>query len=449
MRSIKFLGASGDVTGSAYLLTGSDGSHVMIDFGLFQGGKSLSDLNYQPLLFDPKQLKAIFLTHAHLDHCGRLPLLVFNGYFGKIYMTEPTAALVAVVLQDAAKVGEQDLKHPSLYGLDEVQKVLDMIVVVQYDKPVEIAGFAVTFKDAGHILGSASIQLTDLGDKKSIVFSGDLGNSPEDIVRPTEHFDQSDFVVMESTYGDTTHPNEDVSGIIGEEISLVTKNGGVLLIPAFSLERTQELLHRIYHLKKDGKVSEHTPVFLDSPMGIQATDIFKDFRTFYNQELQSHTDDPFSFPGLIVTESARDSRDIIKAMNPKVIIAGSGMMSGGRILHHAKQYLNRETTRILFVGYQAEDTLGRKILDGANSVWIDDMHVRVLAKVREIKSMSSHADQPKLIDWLSQIKQVSQVILTHGEEEKRHVLASVIIQKLQLHNVLLPEIGEEHLFKQT
>lgn len=447
MKKIKFLGAAGEVTGSSYLVTGNDDSKILIDFGMFQGPPEVSDLNYKQLAFKPADLKGVFLTHAHLDHCGRLPLLVSGGYFGKIYMTAPTRALIEVVLRDAAKVSGEDRGREALYTIEEVEKVLNMTEVVAYDKPFQIGTFSITFKDAGHILGSASIEIIDTGsaEKEKIVFSGDLGNSPEDIVKPTEYIDTADIVVMETTYGNAAHPKEDSTAILQEEINSIESNGGVLLIPAFSLERTQELLHKIHHLKKDGKIKADTPVFLDSPMGIHATTIFKAFTTFYNDELQRHTDDPFNFEGLVITEEARDSMDIIRAMPPKIIIAGSGMMTGGRILHHALNYLPQNTTRILFVGYQAEETLGRTILSGIKNVKIGDKQIHVRARIREITSMSSHADQPKLFTWLEHIKGVSRVFLTHGEEKQRQMFLQLVLHDLGIKKVILPQNGEEHV----
>jgi metallo-beta-lactamase family protein len=293
-------------------------------------------------------------------------------------------------------------------------------------------------------LGSASIEVVDRGDNRKIVFSGDLGNTPEDIIKSTEYIDNADIVVMETTYGDKVHPAEDPSQILMEEINKIEADSGVLLIPAFSLERTQEILHRINHLKKDKKINLDTPVFMDSPMGIRATQIFGQFREFYNEELQSHKDDPFGFEGLAVTEEARDSKEIIKAIDPKVIIAGSGMLSGGRILHHAMNYLPRSTTRILFVGYQAEETLGRKILQGARSVRMYDKQISVRASIREIKTMSSHADQPRLLKWLQHIQGVKKVFLIHGDTEQRTAFGEKVKQIPGLQDVTLPMNGEEH-----
>lgn len=443
MKKIAFLGAAGEVTGSCYIVTAQDDTQVMVDYGLFQGSKEVADLNYQKPHFDPSRVKGVVLTHAHLDHCGRLPMLVYGGFKGKIYMTAPTFSLIEVILNDAAKVAEEKVDVPPLYGADEVRKTLSMVEVVEYEKEIVFGTFAVKFIDAGHILGSASVEIVDRADGKKAIFSGDLGNTPEDIIKPTVFSDSADIVVMETTYGDKVHPDEDPTQILQEEINKVEAESGVLMIPAFSLERTQELLHKINHLKKDGKIRMDTPVFMDSPMGIRATEIFKQFREFYNEELQSHTDDPFGFEGLAVTIEARDSKEIIKAMEPKVIIAGSGMMSGGRILHHAANYLSNKTTRLLFVGYQAEETLGRKILQGAKNVVISDRNVTVKASIREIKTMSSHADQKKLLNWLGHIKGVKKVFLVHSDVEQRITFQKKIQETLGLTDITLPLNGQE------
>ncbi len=443
MKKLSFYGASGEVTGSSYVVTTQSDEKILIDLGMFQGDRETVDLNHKPLPFKPSELKAVILTHAHLDHCGRLPLLIFGGYFGKIYMTEPTAALAEVILQDSARIAQENLDYPPLYSLEEVEKILNMIEIVDYNSSITIGGFTFTLRDAGHILGSASIEIVDNVSHKKVVFSGDLGNSPEDIIRPTQFIDDAHYVVMESTYGDKSHPAEDAIEILKEEINAVEEKSGVLLIPAFSLERTQELLHRIHHLKKDGKIRKQTPVFLDSPMGIRATLIFKQFREFYNEELQSHTDDPFSFEGLVVTEDSRDSREIIRAMEPKVIIAGSGMMSGGRIMHHAANYLSRKSTRLLFVGYQAEETVGRKILHGSKNVKIGKRNIQVKSAIREIASLSSHADQPKLKKWLSHIQKVERVFLIHGETEQRNIFAEIVKNEIGIKDVTLPMKNQE------
>ncbi|MBX4206133.1 MBL fold metallo-hydrolase, partial [Candidatus Microgenomates bacterium] len=280
---------------------------------------------------------------------------------------------------------------------------------------------------------------------KKIVFSGDLGNTPEPIEQPTEFIDSSDFVVMESTYGGRTHSTENALEVLQKEINTVENFNSALLIPAFSLERTQTLLHMIDHLKKEGKVKNETTVYLDSPMAIKATYIYTQFPNYYSKELSEHTnhDDPFDFPGLVSIDSAKESNSIEQTRGTKVIIAGSGMMSGGRILSHAAKLLPIPTTRLLFVGFQAEGTIGRQILEGAKVVSIYGSKVTVNVKLRELTSISAHADEPKLLNWLSKIKNVQTVFLTHGEDEARKLILPKIQNNLHISNVYLPKLHEE------
>lgn len=443
MSKISFFGAAGEVTGSSFVLTADDQTQVLIDFGMFQGSREQIAQNYAMLDFDPSSLKAVFITHAHLDHSGRLPLLIYGGFKGKVLMTEPTRALVEVILTDSARIAEKDMTKQPLYTIEQVDKILQMIQIVEYDRTTSIGPFTAVFRDAGHILGSSSIEITDSSSTPSqkIVFSGDLGNTPQDIMNPTRYIDSADIVVMESTYGDKNHPQEDVIGIMQEEINAVEKDGGVLMIPAFSIERTQELIHRIHHMKAEGKISAEIPVFLDSPMGSHVTQIYREYADFCNDEIHAHTNDPFIFDGLRITDESYQSKKIIGVPNPKVIIAGSGMMSGGRIMHHSENYLSSPTTHILFVGYQAEDTMGRKILEGAQSVVINNENYTVKAKIREIETLSSHADQGKLLKWLGHIKGVKKVFLVHGEPEQREVLKGKITEELGITDITLPEKG--------
>lgn len=443
MQSISCFGAAGIVTGSNFLLTGNKGDKILIDFGMFQGDAATTAHNFEKLPFKPSDISAVLLTHAHLDHCGRLPLLVYAGFKNKIYMTSPTRALSDLVLLDSARIAKENIHKPALYTEEEVYKVLEMVEIIDYEQEFHVGDFKISFFDAGHILGAASILLVEKSTGKKIVFSGDIGNFPQDLVRPTKFIKQADYVVMETTYGDRVHSQEDASEIIAEEIRAVEKNGGTLLIPAFSLERTQELLHRIHHLKKEAKVLEETPVFFDSPMGITATEIFKDFKEYYNDELKKHTDNPFAFGGLVITSDTRDSKDIKKAWGAKVIIAGSGMMTGGRILGHARLYLPELTTRLLFVGYQAEQTLGRKILEKPKRVTIGDESITLRAKVRDTQALSSHADQPKLLEWLGNVQGVQKVILVHGEEDQRRQFVRKVKDELKIKDIVLPQMREK------
>ncbi len=417
MDSIRFLGAAGTVTGSSYVIQKDSGKGIMVDLGMFQGPFHIENLNRAPLDVSIPDIEGVVLTHAHLDHCGRLPLLAQLGYTGKIYMTKPTRELIEIVLLDAAKISHSQNDEP-LYTEEDVQRVLDMSSVVDYHTPFEIGGYGISMYDAGHILGSASVLIN--GAQK-MIFSGDLGNSPEELLHATERIAAADVVVMESTYGDRTHHVEDTDTMLQNEINSVERNGGVLLIPAFSMERTQEILHKIDHLKRENKVLAATPVYLDSPMAIKTTSVYKEFKNLYSPELTNHVkkDDPFDFPGLSLVESVDESKAILGVYGAKVIIAGSGMMSGGRIMYHALEYLSYRSSRLFIVGYQGEGTLGRDILDGARVVTIKGRKVQVNATVTHSSGMSAHADQPKLLSWFNSIQGVKRLVLTHGEDGPR------------------------------
>jgi metallo-beta-lactamase family protein len=444
---LSFFGAAGTVTGSCFGV----GEEILVDFGMYQGVPESLGSNRDNLGFDPAALKSVLITHAHLDHCGRLPLLAKSGFLGKIFMTPATRDLVEIVLMDSAKIAEQNALEEGvepLYSSLDVEETLRRIEVCEYSQKFMVDdGIEACFYDAGHILGSASVKIESEG--KSIVFSGDLGNSPQDIVKPTVIPENSDFVVMESTYGDRVHTHDDVVKIIEDEVNTVDKSKGTLLIPAFSLERTQELLHIFDHLKKEGKIDASLPVYLDSPMAIRATEVFGKYRNLFNKETLEHSksDDPFDFPGLIVTASSNDSRKIAGRMGGKVIIAGSGMMSGGRIMNHAAHYLPSDKTRLLIVGYQGVGTLGRDILEKYEQssgrtfeVVIGRKTVAVNAVVNSIEGMSAHADQNQLMKWLSGIKGVKKVFLVHGEDG-REPLAYRIKKELNL-AVGLPVVGD-------
>lgn len=444
---LTFIGAAGTVTGSGFILTSDSGRSILVDLGMYQGTKEEEKLNYVPLSFDPSTLIGVVLTHAHLDHCGRLPILMRGGYHGRLYMTRATASLTQLTLSDAAHVMTLHEENPPLYNIHDVEKLLGRVMAVNYDEEFTIGPFRLTMKDAGHILGSASVVIRDTsayGAIKSIVFSGDLGNSPEDIVRPTEPVGAVDAVVMESTYGDKLHPKEDTMALIQREFNSVEESGGTLLIPAFSLDRTQELLHKIDHLKKEGRIRNETPVFLDSPMAISATEIYESYRELYSKELTEHSkvDDPFNFPALSMVQESRESRKIKEVEGAKVIIAGNGMMAGGRILKHSVEYLPIPTTRLLMVGYQGVQTLGRQIAEGARDVVIDGHPVHINATVSESIGMSAHADQAGLLSWLGAIKGVKKVFLAHGENPAREAFSQKVKSDLNIQDVFIPSIQQ-------
>ncbi|MFA5933217.1 MAG: MBL fold metallo-hydrolase [Microgenomates group bacterium] len=435
MQKVQFFGAAGGVTGSCNLLIGEH-TQILIDLGMFQGIDDKNGINASPLAFDVTAISAVLVTHAHLDHCGRLPLLIKNGFKGKVYTTQATKDIVAVSLLDSAGIAQEN--GLLLYTPQDVEELVSLIEVVDYNQPFKVGEYDINFKNAGHILGSASIEISN---NETIVFSGDLGNTPEDLIPATEYISKADFVVMESTYGDSSHPEGDASQTIQNEINEVEKNGGVLLIPAFAIERTQEVLHIIGHLKQKGLVKNETPVYLDSPLALEVTEIFKKYPNLYNQSTFKESS-PFDFSNLNIIETFKQSKSIIKDRGPKIIIAGSGMLTGGRILQHLKNYISLPTTRLLMVGYQAVNTLGRELEEGAKQIAINEAVLSVRAVVTKIDSLSSHADLPKLLTWLKHIQGIKKVFINHGEINQRNSLAEKIKTETEIKNVELPEMNQ-------
>lgn len=444
---IKFLGAAGTVTGSCYVLTSGSGKSILIDLGMFQGPPEIEKLNRVPFDYDLSHLAGAVLTHAHLDHSGRLPILLSHGFRGNIWMTPPTRDLTEISLYDSAKIAKED-SRPALFNHDLAVQTVLKFETVDYRIPKQIGDFMITFRDAGHILGSASLEIVDNNPNseiKKIVFSGDLGNSPEPLEQATELIDNSDVVVMESTYGDRIHPKGSPVEAVQTEINAIEKSGGTLLVPTFSLDRTQEMLHMIMHLKKDGKIKNETPIFMDSPMAEKATRVYVNYPKDFNSHIQNDLKigDIFVFPGLTVIGRSGESAALHDNPAPKVIIAGSGMMSGGRIVAHAAYYLPIASTRLMIVGYQAVGTLGRRILNGDKTLNINGITVNVKATVSETQAMSSHADQAQLMVWLKHIKGVKKLILTHGEDEPRAILAKKITDELKIKDITLPVSNQE------
>jgi len=439
--NVKFLGAAGQVTGSSFLLTAKSGQQILIDCGMFQGASEVEQLNKKPIECNVSRLKAVLLTHAHLDHCGRLPLLTKMGYQSTIYMTPPTKDITEISLFDTAHINEENEEEEPLYVKSDVIKCINSFRTVEYHEKLTIGDFEASYYDAGHIIGSGFIQVTDKTTGEKIVFSGDLGNTPQDLINPTEMINSSDSVVLETTYGDRNHPDEDINALLLQEVLEVEKNMGTLLIPSFSIERSQEIVHRLSHLKRDGKIAESTSIFFDSPMGEQVTEVFESYINYFNKELSEDikTYDPFHFPGIYYTKNSRESRKIAELRGAKVIIAGSGMMTGGRILNHAKTFLPLTSTRLLFVGYQAEDTLGRNILEGERNVSIDNESFEIKATVNQIHGLSSHADQNRLLAWLKNIKNAKNLFLVHGEQDAREAFAKLA----GIANTYLPNVNEE------
>ena len=443
---IKFLGAAGTVTGSSYILTSGGGTSILIDLGMFQGPAEIDKLNYEPYDYDTSTLAGAVLTHAHLDHCGRLPIIMKGGFKGNIYMTPPTRDLTELSLLDSAKIAKED-KSKILYTTADVLGLIKQFVTVEYHKEIHIGDFIVTFYDAGHILGSASLEIVDKNpdsDIRKIIFSADIGNYPAYLEDATEFIKSGDAVVIETTYGDRLHPAESPLEALLSEINAVEINGGTLLIPSFSLDRAQELLHMILHFKKEGKIQKETPVILDSPMAEKATKIYVDYPKYFNPHIEAEykLGEMFDFPRLEVTKDWRQSQAIHARPEPKVIIAGAGMMTGGRIVGHAMHYLPIASTRLMIVGYQAEGSLGRELLNGSTEVIIKGVKTEVKASVNDTQGLSSHADQGQLMQWLKAIKGVKKVILTHGDDHSRIGFREKVELELGIKDIVLPKLGE-------
>lgn len=450
MKSLSFYGASGTVTGSCYMLKRSESPGILIDCGMYQGTDEVVRLNQIPLAFNSRELDGVLLTHAHLDHCGRLPLLIKNGYKGKIYMTEPTYDLTEIVLMDAARIAEKEESITAIYTEDDVLRTLEQAEIIEYDAPFELGHFKVTYRDAGHIMGSACIEIRDPGADdgiETIIFSGDLGNLPHSMLEPTYMFDSADIVVMESTYGGRNHPKDDAKTLLQKSVNAAESADSTLLIPAFAIERTQEILYQLKQLKDTAKIKAETPVFLDSPMAIRVTEVYRRYGGYYNDTFHDvlMRGEPFEFPGLSMVKKHKQSRAIDMTMGVKVIIAGSGMMTGGRILKHAKKYLPLDSSELLFVGYQGEETLGREILNGAQTVHIQDSDIAVKAKISSIASLSGHADESQLLEWLGHMSGVKKVFLTHGEDDARLALSKKIKEEKGISDVIMPDLNDEVL----
>jgi len=447
---IKFLGAAGTVTGSSYVLTSGSGQSILIDLGMFQGPYEIDKLNYLPFDYDVSLLTGVVLTHAHLDHCGRLPIIMSKGFKGNIYMTPPTADLTELSLIDSAKIAKED-KARVLYTTADVINLVKQFVTVDYHKEIHIGDFVVTFYDAGHILGSASLEIVDKNpssDIRKIIFSADIGNYPAYLEEATEFIKSGDVVVIETTYGDRLHPVENPLDALQSEINAVEVSGGTLLIPSFSLDRAQELLHMIMHLKRDGKIQNETPIVLDSPMAEKATKIYVDYPKYFNPHIESEykKGEMFDFAGLEVTKDWRQSQALHQRPEPKVIIAGAGMMTGGRIVGHAMFYLPIASTRLMIVGYQGEGSLGRELLNGKTEVIIRGVKVLVNGSVHDTQGLSSHADQGQLIEWLKSIKGVKKLFLTHGDDHSREAFKDKVKAELGIVDITLPKLGDEITF---
>lgn len=439
MVKIKFLGAASQVTGSCYHLS-SNGLNFLVDGGLYQEREFLNR-NWQPFPLPLDKIDYLLLTHGHLDHSGLIPKLVKDGFRGKILCTLPTAELLPIVLYDTAKLQEEDAElkrkrheregrtgpHPEepLYTAAEVDRALPLVEAVDYHQEVDLgSGIKVIFHEAGHIIGSAIIEIiaSSHGSSRRLIFSGDLGQWEKPLVRDPEIFPQADYIFLESTYGDRDHEETGrIPDRLAEIINRTIRQKGNLIIPTFAIERAQELMYHLNNLVRKGKIPA-VPVFLDSPMAVNVTDVFSHHLDSLDAEarhLFTSGQNPFEFPGLKLIRDFRDSQAIAKMKTPAIIMAGSGMCTGGRIKQHLVNNINRRESTILFVGYQAKGTLGRQILEGQSPVRIYGQNYPVKVNIEQIQGFSAHADHKQLIKWLSYFvdQPPRQLFLVHGEKE--------------------------------
>lgn len=439
---ITFCAGAGSVTGAnfLFLISAQDDSKkplkILIDCGLEQGGKIAEDANWEPFLFDPKEIDALFITHAHIDHIGRIPKLIYDGFTGKIFSTDATKDLTLPMLLDTVAIlgDSRENNLHAIYTEDAVRKIMGLWQGFTYHEPIVLGDTSIVFRESGHILGSAMVEFSRNG--KKVLFTGDLGNSPSPILRDTETITDIDYLVMESVYGDRNHEDRDMRReLLKKYINENFTRKGTLVIPTFSLERTQELLFEIDGLVDKKEIPEMR-VYLDSPLGIHLTQVYRKYTKYMNDKVQSQVragDDPFSFPGLRITLETDDSKQIVHTLNPKVIIAGSGMSNGGRIVHHEKNYLPNTNNTLLLTGYQSVGTLGRFIEDGAKSVTIMHTDVPVRAHVEKISGYSGHKDSNHLVSFVGDSqKSLKKVFIAMGEPKSALFLAQRLHDEFDL-----------------
>ncbi len=460
---LKFFGSNRQVTGSQHCLE-AGGARILVDCGMYQE-RSYSDRNWEPFAIDPAKIDAVLVTHSHVDHCGLLPRLVSQGFEGKIFATTASADLVELILYDSAHIQEEDAQYKkkrhrkegrkakrpvaSLFTTEDVDRTVRLIRSVPYEQVARINDrVTVRFFDAGHILGSSIVEVSasEDGADRRFLFSGDMGQWGKPILRDPTTFDSADYIILESTYGDRDHPKrDDVETELAKVINETVQAGGNVVIPTFAVERSQELMYHIGRLLHDKRI-EPIDVFLNSPMAVDATEIFRQNRDCYDDEtwaLIRAGEPPLKFPGLKMVRSQQESRDIRKHKGSAIILATSGMCTAGRIKHHLRNNITRPESTILFVGFQARGTLGRRILEGESEVRIHGREWPVRARVEQIHGFSGHADRTALLGWLEAFKKPpAHLFVVHGEEQSSLSLADEV-QKRMGWNVTVPEYLDE------
>jgi metallo-beta-lactamase family protein len=452
---LEFFGAAAEVTGSCHILH-VGGRQVLLDCGLIQGGRKDEARNADPFPFDAAKIDAVVLSHAHLDHCGRLPLLVKRGFRGPVHAQEASCELVAVLLADAAHLQERDAEYKSrktgkrvkpLYTLAEGEKVMRQMRGVKYREVFDVVpGVRVRFRDAGHILGSCSVEVwvKEGGDERKIVFSGDLGQYDTPILRDPEPIDRADMVLMESTYGGRRHRSRDETvAELGEILTSRRSRKGNILVPAFSIGRSQEILYQLGKHYEEWELDRFR-IFLDSPMAIEATQIYWHYPHLYDEEatrLRRENGGMPLLPNLSLSRSPDDSMAINRIRSGAIVIAGSGMCNGGRIIHHLKHNLDRAETQVLITGYQAYGSLGRRLVDGQSAVRIHGRDIPVRASVHTVGGLSAHGDQDDLASWYENMENRPPVYLVHGEVEAQQDFQTYLSRRCGA-EVHLPKPGD-------
>lgn len=442
---IKFLGGSNTVTGSNYLVEANDKKFI-VDFGLYQETNSY-ELN-RTIGFDPKILDFMILTHAHIDHSGRIPLLNQKGFNKKIFTTYATMDLAEIMLEDSAKIqkyeSDEGVGDP-LYSLEDAQEVMAYFYPINYEEPIHEEGIEINFNNAGHILGSASVQVKASG--QAIIFSGDIGSGNNPLLDQPKNFDSCDALIIESTYGDSFHEAPALRiKKLADILLKVQENKELALIPSFSVGRTQGLIYELKNLIKSNPKYESLKkldFYLDSPLGLKATDIYLDRSDYLNKDLNFNRD-IFKMNNLHYVTEFEETFSILNRDNPKVIISSNGMLNGGKINFYLERYLDDPKLNIIFIGYQAEDTRGRAVLEGKKTIMINKKVYENKAQIHDIKGFSGHADQKQLIDWINQLEQLpDKIFITHGEQDSREFFKKLLETKYDC-DVILPSVGDEY-----